>query len=120
MARAVWKGPFVEESLIKKVDKQIIVFLAQIEQELLWGFSVRDLILIAGGGFLIYKAVREIHHTVELKDEIGALDRTIHTTMSSAITQIILLDVVFSFTTFSKNIAPCSAAVHAPRVCLIG
>ena len=22
MARAVWKGPFVEESLIKKVDKQ--------------------------------------------------------------------------------------------------
>ena len=74
----------------------LIVFLAQIEQELLWGFSVRDLILIAGGGFLIYKAVREIHHTVELKDEIGALDRTIHTTMSSAITQIILLDVVFS------------------------
>ena len=22
MARSVWKGPFVEESLIKKVDKQ--------------------------------------------------------------------------------------------------
>ena len=32
------------------------------------GFSLRDLILIAGGLFLIWKATKEIHHTVDPED----------------------------------------------------
>lgn len=58
-------------------------------------FSVRDLILIAGGLFLIYKAVKEIHHTVELKDEHPSV-RNLKSTFSSVILQIVLLDIVFS------------------------
>lgn len=60
-------------------------------------FSWRDLILIAGGLFLVWKATREIHHTVDPNvDSHGpGLDRAV-TSFGSAIVQIILLDLVFS------------------------
>ncbi|MDB5704856.1 MAG: integral rane TerC family protein [Sphingomonas bacterium] len=61
-------------------------------------FSVRDLILIAGGIFLLWKATKEIHHSMD-PDESGAtLDKKGRAAMSfwSAIVQILLLDMVFS------------------------
>jgi predicted tellurium resistance membrane protein TerC len=61
-------------------------------------FSVRDLILIAGGVFLLWKATKEIHHSMD-PDESGAtLDKKGRAAMSfwSAIVQILLLDMVFS------------------------
>lgn len=55
----------------------------------------RDLILIAGGLFLIYKSTTEVHQKLEGQEEtyesIGTL------TFGTAIVQIILLDIVFSF-----------------------
>ncbi len=56
--------------------------------------SVKDLILLAGGLFLIYKAVKEIHHVVEAHDEIGGVRKL--DTFTGVITQIVLLDIVFS------------------------
>ena len=59
------------------------------------GFSVKDFILIAGGLFLVYKAVTEIHHKLEGAEEShGAAPKKI--TFGSVITQILLLDIVFS------------------------
>lgn len=60
------------------------------------GFSVKDFILIAGGLFLVYKAVTEIHHKLEGAEEEhgGAGPGTI--TFASVLTQILLLDIVFS------------------------
>jgi len=58
--------------------------------------SVRDLILLAGGLFLLYKAVREIHHTVELKEEQQAAAGKLRGGFISVISQIVLLDIVFS------------------------
>lgn len=59
------------------------------------GFSVKDLILIAGGLFLIYKAVTEIHHKLEGEEEgHGRSPKAI--TFASVLTQILLLDIVFS------------------------
>jgi predicted tellurium resistance membrane protein TerC len=61
------------------------------------GFSWRDLILIAGGLFLIWKATKEIHHTVDPedhKDEI--VSHAVTATLGGAIFQILLLDLVFS------------------------
>ena len=64
----------------------------------LWGidFSWKDLILIAGGLFLIYKAVTEIHHKLEgvEEDDDAHAPKTI--TFASVIVQILLLDIVFS------------------------
>ena len=62
-------------------------------------FSWRDLILLAGGLFLIWKATKEIHHTVDTKQEShDVLDKTgaVISNVGAAIFQIILLDLVFS------------------------
>lgn len=48
-----------------------LLSLANLTNTVLLDFSVRDLILISGGLFLLFKAVKEIHHTVEAKDEAG-------------------------------------------------
>ncbi|MEO5493700.1 MAG: TerC family protein [Sphingomonas sp.] len=62
-------------------------------------FSVRDLILIAGGVFLIYKATTEIHHSIDPAESDSAFDKTNSKKSLSfgvAIAQILLLDLVFS------------------------
>ncbi len=61
---------------------------------LLSALSLKDLILLAGGLFLIYKAVKEIHHVVEFH-EITAAPKQLDT-FSGVITQIVILDIVFS------------------------
>ena len=60
------------------------------------GFSARDMILMAGGLFLIYKSTSEIHHKLEGMDEDEKSGKGM-LTFQYAIVQIILLDVVFSF-----------------------
>ncbi|UVK40006.1 TerC family protein [Mesorhizobium sp. AR10] len=61
------------------------------------GFSWRDLILIAGGLFLVWKATKEIHHTVDLDDhQDSMMGETLQLSLAGAIFQILLLDLVFS------------------------
>jgi len=61
-------------------------------------FSWRDLILLAGGLFLIWKATSEIHGAVDPQPTNDLLDKRGGAVASagSAIVQIILLDLVFS------------------------
>lgn len=60
------------------------------------GFSGRDLILIAGGLFLVYKAVHEIHEKLEGTESHGGQGGKA-VTFGAIIAQILLLDIVFSF-----------------------
>ena len=61
---------------------------------------MRDLILLAGGLFLLWKATKEIHHNMDPEQDSGeVLDKTrgaATLTFGSAIVQIIALDMVFS------------------------
>jgi predicted tellurium resistance membrane protein TerC len=61
-------------------------------------FSWRDLILIAGGLFLMWKATKEIHHSVDTHQSDDLLDKkhVASINFTSAIVQILLLDIVFS------------------------
>ncbi|MND29147.1 Integral membrane protein TerC family protein [compost metagenome] len=63
-------------------------------------FSWKDLILIAGGLFLVYKATKEIHHSVDTidhkEDLVGAGAEVVKMSFSTAIVQILILDLVFS------------------------
>ncbi len=60
-------------------------------------FSWRDLILIAGGLFLLWKATNEIHHNVDPHPNDDVFDTAkAASSFGSAIVQIILLDLVFS------------------------
>ena len=58
------------------------------------GLSGRDLILLVGGMFLIWKATREIHEKVE--DEEDHDTRPAKVSFAGVIFQIMLLDIVFS------------------------
>ena len=58
-------------------------------------FSWRDLILIAGGLFLVWKATTEIHHNVDPEERAGHTPSKT-TAFAAAIVQILALDLVFS------------------------
>lgn len=57
-------------------------------------FSGKDLILLAGGFFLIYKATKEIHH--KLEGEVEHASSKAAPTFAAVIGQVMLLDLVFS------------------------
>jgi predicted tellurium resistance membrane protein TerC len=80
-------------------------FLAALENPLFtipWPFgdkdhldvTARDLVMLLGGLFLIYKATHEIHE--KLEGETGHVSNRTAATFASVVTQIMLLDVVFS------------------------
>jgi predicted tellurium resistance membrane protein TerC len=56
--------------------------------------SLRDLILMGGGLFLLAKGTREIHHSMELKEQQEKM--VFKATFASIIFQILLFDLVFS------------------------
>ncbi len=58
-----------------------------------YAFSWRDLVLMAGGVFLLAKGTMEIHHQTEGEEAEGGAKAT---TLAAAIVQIVLLDIVFS------------------------
>jgi predicted tellurium resistance membrane protein TerC len=61
------------------------------------GFSWRDLILIAGGLFLVWKATSEIHHAVDPEEGPDRLNpRVAATGVTAVVLQIFVLDMVFS------------------------
>jgi predicted tellurium resistance membrane protein TerC len=57
--------------------------------------SWRDVILIGGGFFLLYKGTREIHHRIEA-DDLPSERRHANTSFAGVIMQIAVLDIVFS------------------------
>ena len=85
-------------------------------------FSWRDLILIGGGLFLIWKATKEIHHsvdTVETDDILEKRKSGVTLTFGGALVQIILLDMIFSIDSIltavgmTDNLAVMNIAVLA-------
>ena len=58
-------------------------------------FSWKDLILLAGGLFLVWKATKEIHESVDPDPEIDGSE-VVKISLAAAIGQILVLDVVFS------------------------
>jgi len=56
--------------------------------------SWRDVILIAGGLFLLWKATHEIHNEMEGEEEGGTAGK--HVTLTAVVMQIAVIDIVFS------------------------
>ncbi len=73
------------------------------------GISGRDLILLIGGLFLLFKATREIHDRLEGEEE-GASARAA-ASFTAVIIQILLLDIVFSL---DSVITAVGMADHLP------
>lgn len=60
------------------------------------GFSIRDLILSAGGLFLLVKSTLEIHHKIEGENQEEHNSKK-QVSIASVLAQIVVLDIVFSF-----------------------
>ena len=90
-----------------------IAWMARLTQPLFTvmehGVTGRDLILLSGGLFLIYKSVHEIHDKLEGQDHAGEIRG--RATFASTITQILLLDIVFSL---DSVITAVGMADHVP------
>lgn len=61
------------------------------------GFDLASIVMLAGGLFLIYKSVKEIHGKLEGEDPNVQLKQASFLTIGQAIFQIMLIDAVFSF-----------------------
>lgn len=61
-----------------------------------YGFTLRNIIMLAGGLFLLYKTVKEIHHKLE-GDEDGVNAKSMSNSFAALMGQIIIVDMVFSF-----------------------
>jgi predicted tellurium resistance membrane protein TerC len=59
-------------------------------------FSVRDLLLLAGGLFLVWKATTEIHHKVDPDDDADESKTRSPLSLTAGLIQIIVIDIVFS------------------------
>lgn len=88
LAGALRIGLLLLISLIMRLDKDLFSILGK-------GFSGKELVLLAGGLFLLYKSSTEIYHKME--GEQGDHSKQIKaTSFAQVITQILIMDMVFS------------------------
>ena len=88
-------------ALVTRVAMLFLAFwIIQLETDIVhigdFGFSGRDLILIAGGLFLIYKSTTEIHEKLEGSEGSGNATTSGSRAFAAIIGQILVLDVIFS------------------------
>jgi predicted tellurium resistance membrane protein TerC len=88
-------------ALVTRVAMLFFAFwIIQLEEDFVhigdFGFSGRDLILIAGGVFLIYKSTTEIHEKLEGTEGSENPAKAGARAFSAIIVQILILDIVFS------------------------
>jgi predicted tellurium resistance membrane protein TerC len=81
------------------------------------GFDLASIVMLAGGVFLIYKSVMEIHEKLEGENPNADQKKKAHLSLGNAIGQIMLIDAVFSFDSIitaggtAKHLAIMIAAV---------
>ena len=77
-----------------------LAFLASMKNDLFsllgQNFSIRDIVLIAGGLFLLVKGTMEIHDSVEGRGEDEDIDTKPSAVFGYVIAQIAIIDIVFS------------------------
>jgi len=61
------------------------------------GFNLRNLILLAGGLFLLYKTVKEIHEKLEGDEDFNMGSKKNKASFANIMSQIVLVDMIFSF-----------------------
>lgn len=92
---------FISYIVNKMVDPVVTIFNH--------GFSWRDIILLSGGVFLLYKSTLEIYEMLEVDQE--AQSKKVNPTFWNVVLQVILIDIVFSF---DSIITAVGLAQHLP------
>lgn len=93
-------------SVIVQLDQPVITLFGQ-------GLSWKDIILIGGGGFLIYKATHEMHAAIEEPHETK-VDSKVGTTLQAILVQIVVIDMVFSIDSIITAVGMVPATLDYP------
>lgn len=90
---------FILVSLIGYFQNPFSFLTGEIENVLEYKFNGHSLIVLAGGGFIIYTAIKEIWHMISLPDlNVNVEDQSKGTKSSnSVIISIVIMNLVFSF-----------------------
>ena len=73
------------------------------------GFSIRDIILLIGGMFLLFKATSELHEKLEGRDssETSGSDKAVARAFWMVVMQIVVLDAIFSLDSVITAVGMC-------------
>ncbi|WP_159948160.1 TerC family protein [Polaribacter septentrionalilitoris] len=90
---------FILVSLIKYFQKPFTILTGEIESIVEFAFNGHSLIVLIGGGFIIYTAIKEIWHMISTKGlELNEMATDKGTKSSNAVVfSIVLMNLVFSF-----------------------
>jgi predicted tellurium resistance membrane protein TerC len=88
-------GAFVTRMILLSMISWIVHLTTPLFSVFDRGFTGKSLILLGGGLFLLFKATKEIHHTLEADSE-DAQPKGKAATFGAVVAQIMLLDMVFS------------------------
>jgi len=100
----------VSLAFLARMEKSVFVLLGQ-------DISIRDLVLILGGAFLLYKGVKEIRELISGAGEDDSATPKASAVFAVVITQIAVIDIVFSL---DSVITAVGIADHIPvMVCAI-
>jgi len=99
-ARRIWMiaGILIRSTLLLGLGWLVTNGNKEIFSPFGYGFTIRNLIMLAGGIFLLYKTVKEIHAKLEGEGH-GELDKreNFEKGFGLVVGQIVLVDTVFSF-----------------------
>jgi predicted tellurium resistance membrane protein TerC len=93
-------------SVIVQLDQPVFTLFGQ-------GFSWKDIILVAGGGFLIYKATHEMHAAIEEPHETK-VESKVGATLQAILVQIVVIDMVFSIDSIITAVGMVPATLDYP------
>jgi len=83
------------------------------------GISGQAVILFGGGLFLLYKSVKEIHEKVEIKEAEETTQAKSSSTLSKAVVQITMINVVFSFDSILTAVGMTNGLSEDPNDALL-
>lgn len=97
--------------LIRLVLISLISWIVTLTQPIITlfgeGFSVRDIILLVGGAFLLYKATHELHEKLEGKEENLSSSKAAAHAFWLVVMQIVVLDAIFSLDSVITAVGMC-------------
>ena len=93
-------------SVIVQLDQPVITLFDH-------GFSWKDIILVVGGGFLIYKATHEMHAAIEEPHETK-VESKVGATLQAILVQIVVIDMVFSIDSIITAVGMVPATLDYP------
>lgn len=81
------------------------IFGFNIEEVLVGQFNIHSLIVLGGGAFIIYTAMKEIWHMIAIHDVSHNVEGSSKSSVSKVITMIVIMNLVFSFDSILSAIA---------------